>query len=347
MIHATCARAPSPKPRAQRERFRMPAKSLAMLALALLLLTLAGRARADCDYTNRPGSVTFTPPATITLPNNPPIGTILWTSSPISPASYPTLRCVNTTNSGVVNLIGGAPGSDDTLFPSNVAGLSYRLLHPDASSPLQAYPNETISPGTYDFSVAAALQLVVTGTITPGSVLTGGQLAQWNVDMCLFAGESSNCKQPQGPKPVEVFNTSSITFVAPACTGNSPTVTLPTVYASAFTGTGTTTGQTPFTVQLTCTAASTVSITLSPGQSVGLDSSGVTGSTGTSQKVGVQLLQADGSTPIQFGNAYPAATTPSGNSAPSLIFYARYYQTGSPVVPGTVTATATYILTYQ
>lgn len=347
MIHATCACAPSPKPRAQRERFRVPAKSLAMLALALLLLTLAGRARADCNYTNQPGSVTFTPPATITLPNSLPVGTILWTSSPVAPINLPTLNCTSPTNSGVQNNIAGQPvGGDDTLFPTNIPGLSYRLLHPDTSNPLHAYPNQPVSSAS-TFDTASALQLVVTGPIAPGSVLTSGQLAQWNVDMCLFAGKSGNCKLLLGPNPAEVFNTSSITFVAPACTGNSPTVTLPTVYASAFTGTGTTTGQTPFTVQLTCTAASTVSITLSPGQSVGLDSSGVTGSTGTSQKVGVQLLQADGSTPIQFGNAYPAATTPSGNSAPSLTFYARYYQTGSPVVPGTVTATATYILTYQ
>lgn len=324
-----------------------------LLALfALLLLALAGRAHAGCQYTNNPGTVTFAPPSTITLPNSLPVGTILWTSPQIATANPPTLYCEDsTTNNGIANTWGNPAGSDETLFPTNVSGLSYRILHPDTSNLLSAYPyNASVPAGQITFSVASALQLVVTGTITPGSVLTG-KVAQWNVDMC--NGNYSNwygfyCTQSKGTHPVEIFNTSAVRFAAPACTiAVDPTVvTLPSVLASAFTGKGTTTGQTPFMVQLNCQAGASLSITLATAnQQTGTTSViAPTVGNGYANNVGVQLLNGQGS-PITFGSAISEGTTTSGIM--NLPFYARYYQTGSGATAGTVTATATYTLTYQ
>lgn len=331
----------------------VPRHGRQLLALfALLLLALAGRAHAGCQYTNKPGAVTFTPPTTITLSNSLPVGTILWTSSQIDPTSPPTLNCENTTtNNGIANTSGNPTGSDETLFPTSVPGLSYRILHPDSSTLLSAYPyNASVPAGQITFNVASALQLVVTGTIAPGSVLTGGQFAQWNVDMCNgFSFGNFYCYQSKGTYPVETFSTTSITFIAPACTvAVDPTVvTLPAVLASAFTGKGATTGQTLFNVQLNCQASANLAITLATSnQQTGTTSViAPTAGSGYAGNVGVQILDGHSGNPITFGTAISEGTTTSG--AMNLPFYARYYQTGTSVSAGNVTATATYTLTYQ
>jgi type 1 fimbria pilin len=120
-------------------------------------------------------------------------------------------------------------------------------------------------------------------------------------------------------------------------------VTLPTVYVSAFTGTGPTTGQTPFNVQLTCSGKVNLAITLATSNPGATGVIAPTSGTGYAQNVGVQILDGSGS-PVPFGTAIPAGTT--ANGAFSVPFYARYYQTSANVSGGNVLATATYTLTY-
>ena len=320
-----------------------------VLLLALVALALSGRAHADCSNTNNPGTVTFSPPGgQITLSSTgTAIGTVLWTSSQATPASYPTLTCTGTTNNGIVSSYGPPTGSDATLFPTNLSWLSYRILHPDTSSPLSAYPsNASVPTGSVAFSVASALQLVVTGPIPQGQqgttqqmTIPAGQLAQWNVDMT------------SGSKPVEIFKITNISFVIPTCTAAvDPTVvTLSAVSTTAFSGRGSTAGQQPFQVQFNCVAGANLYITLSSANGYGNTSLGViknTTGTGYAKNVGVQVLQQDGATPVKFGTAISEGATQNGTM--SLPFYARYYQDStSNVTVGQVSATATYTLTYQ
>lgn len=328
-------------------RIRMVLMRLSFLLPALALLAMTGRARADCIYTNQAGAVTFAPPATITLPNTTDPGTILWTSSPVQATNPPTLTCGGNTNNGLQNSIAGQAGSgDDTLFPTNVPGLSYRILYPGTSNPLHAYPNQPM-PADSNFGGAFALQLVATGPIAPGSVLLGSILGQWNVDMCF----NFILCWPLGPKPVETFSTSSVVFVPPACSivTNPTVVTLPTTYSSAFTGAGSTPGQTPFSVQLNCPSAAagaSLSITLVTNNPVAGATGVIANTTGSgyAQNVGVQVLDGNGN-PVSFGNAISAGTVTAGNFNVQL--NARYYQTGAPVAAGQVKATATYTITYQ
>lgn len=320
---------------------------LAILLLALTALALSGRAHANCTNTNNPGTVTFSPPngGKITLSNTGAgIGTILWTSTQATPASYPTLTCTGTTNNGVVSSYGTPVGSDQTLFPTNLSWLSFRILHPDTSSPLSAYPNNASIPtGSVAFSVASALQLVVTGIIPQGQqgktqqmTIPAGQLAQWNVDMT------------NGAKPVEIFKITNIQFVIPTCTAavDPIVVTLPAVKATAFSGNGSTAGQLPFQVQLNCISGKNLSITLTTTNSSG--AAGVIRNTtgvGYATNVGVQILQQNGSTAVTFGTKISEGATQNG--AMNLPFFARYYQTSNgSVTAGQVSATATYTLTY-
>ncbi len=337
---------------ARRESVPQPSvgRILALL-LGLLLLAMTGRAHADCDYTSQPGTVVFTPPSTITLPDNLSVGAILWTSAPIVPANYPRLTCAGNTSSGVVGQAGTPAGSDNTLFPTNVPGLSYRLLHPDGSSPLHAYPDEIIPAGSYNFSVATALQLVVTGPIAPGSVFDGGQLAQWNTDMCNGLYFFGACWGQRSTSAVEVFNSSGIRFVAPACTiAVDPTVvTLPVVMTSNFNAPGAVAGQTAFHLQLNCpstAAGADLAIILATNNPV-TGAAGVianTNGSGFAKEVGVQVLDGTGN-PVTFGTAISAGTATAGLF--DIPLNARYYQTGAAVSGGNVKATATYTIIYQ
>jgi type 1 fimbria pilin len=321
------------------------------LLLALLALALSGRAHASCSSTNNPGVVTFSPPGgqIVLSTTGAAVGTVLWTSSQATPANYPTLSCTGTTNNGVVSSYGPPTGGDETLFPTNLSWLSFRILHPDTSSPLSAYPyNASVPANIYPgvaFSVASALQLVVTGPIPQGQqgstqqmTIPAGQLAQWNVDMT------------NGSNPVEIFKITNINFVIPTCTAAvDPTVvTLSAVASTAFSGRGSTAGQQPFQVQLNCVAGSNLLITLSTTNSYSTNLGVIKNTTGAgyATNVGVQILQQDGATPVKFGTAILEGATQNG--AMSLPFFARYYQDStSNVTVGQVSATATYTLTYQ
>lgn len=129
------------------------------------------------------------------------------------------------------------------------------------------------------------------------------------------------------------------------CAADPTVVTLPTVYASTFTGTGSVSGQTAFNLQLTCSGKSNLAITLATSN----PQAGVPGvvaptsGTGYAQNVGVQIPDGSGR-PATFGTAIPAGQPTNGPY--SVPFSARYYQTGANVSGGKVTATATYTLTY-
>ncbi|MDA3914394.1 fimbrial protein [Oleiagrimonas sp.] len=336
-------------------RHRPAWQQLAGLLLLVSLLGLAplGKARANCQENTGTSAVNFSLPSTITVASNTVPGDILYTSPVVSPTNTQTLSCNGTTYSGIVNNIGAQPSSGNTLYPTNVPGVSFRILHPDTSNPLHAYPDELIPPGIFQFSVASSLQLVATGIITNGSQLSG-QIAQWNIDRYQIKcrGHSgkhhhgNNCNEvPVGPEPVQLFTISSVRFVAPACTiTTDPTnVTLPPVLSSQFSGMGSTTGTTPFAVQLNCSNLTSLSITLQTSNPV----NGTTGviapaGAGYAQGVGVQLLDQNDQ-PVQFGTAISAGLSQSG--VVSIPFSARYYQTGV-VSGGQVKATATYTINY-
>lgn len=327
---------------------------LPVLAFGLLLLAVSGFARATCTTNNyHTGTVSF-PSAAVTLPNGSYPGLVLWTSLPTSVVNPVQGSCSGSTSNGLQNQLAGQPGpGDNTLFPTGIAGLSYRILFTGSNNftntPLgvRAYPNQPYATGTVTFDGTAQLQLVITDPIAFGGSnppTISGFIAQWNVDGCIYG---FIC----GTGSVIDFNASGITFVAPACTiAVDPTVvTLPTVYNSAFTGVGSTAGLTPFNVQLNCPSAAAganVAITLATSNPAP-STTGVIAPTsggGYAKNVGVQVLDKNGN-PIPFSTTIPAGTATAGIF--NIPLNARYYQTGTPVAAGNVSATATYTITYQ
>jgi type 1 fimbria pilin len=357
-------RSPSPVLSAKtavRDRFDSFLRAMLRLAWvvpALLLATICNPVHADC-YSNKSsgGSATtsFTPPTTITVPVNTPQGTVIYTSGPLAPSSVVVVDCYNNTGSGIYNSFAGQPsGSDNTLFPTNIPWLSYRILHPDTTSALRSYPNQIITASgngtTVSFSVASALQLVTNGQPITYTNQLSGALSNWALPICTSFSTSGGRCSASGLYIINSFSTSTVKFVAPACTvvTDPTTVTLPTVQTLSLPVVNSTSGQTPFAVRLTCASGQSVSITLATSAPAGgVSGTGViapTASAGQAQGVGVQILDKNANQ-ISFGTPIPAGTAGGGPFA--INFYARYYRTGATISPGNVSATATYTLTYQ
>jgi type 1 fimbria pilin len=232
-------------------------------------------------------------------------------------------------------LVGGAPsGGTNYIYPTSVAGVGYQLIHAnDTSNFMGPYGTYTAPSQDSQFSVGTTLQLIQTGPIANGSVLPAGTFANWQWGSIV---------------PEYFVLSNSITFVASACTVNTAaiTVTLPTIGATALPSKDTTTGSTPFNIQLTCPSGSTSQLSIMFTASSGLAAgyTNVLKSTGTATGVGVELLDGN-SNSVVFNNTTVVGATPSG--ALSIPYTARYHAILNAVTAGSVAAKATFTLTYQ
>ena len=322
--------------------------------LCLLVLLLVGSASAHAAATNgcsvsNSATITFTLPTQIYLPSTPAVGQTIWESSSASANGLPTtITCNGTAGNGIENsnsLLTGPP------FATSDPDIAYQIVRTDTGAPIAAYPsNAFISSLTVGSASMFQLQLIWEGGSSPTvSQFSSATLGSWEF--------SKNGGQDAGSNVI-AFATSGAPNIlsAPCSVAVDPTVvTLPPVATSTFTAVGTTAGQTPFNVQLSCrTAGVSISVTLSTSS----PQAGATGviapttGTGYAQNVGVQVLtrgtscNASGApAAVTFGTPIGEGATPSGVC--NLPFAAQYYETASPTTAGNVTATATYTLTYQ
>ena len=139
-----------------------------------------------------------------------------------------------------------------------------------------------------------------------------------------------------------------------ACTvvnglSNPLTVSLGKVAKSAFTGSGSTTSTTRFSIQLkncpdTVTSASVTFGGTPDGNNK--DILAVTSGTGTASGVGIQLLDKT-QTPLSLYTSSAAYTLTSGTTTNDLEFGARYIQTGGTVSAGVANAASTFTIVYN
>lgn len=317
--------------------------------LLLLLLTLAPMAHAECVFTNGgPSPVNFSVSSPIALPFNlPATGTVLGSPVSASPSNPPDLYCQPNTSYGVVNQIDPGPptGGSNYIYPTGVAGIGYQLIHNNNTSVFMGpYPTYTTAGGVSTYSVGSTLQLVQTGPIANGATLAAGtRLANWQ----------------WGTAVPEYFVLSNqVVFTASACTWDTvPEVVLPTVSSQSLPATNATAGDTAFSITIHCPTGSTSStlvVNLTATMANGFNhvlKNNVTVKNGGAARVGVELLDP-GYSPVVFnstrgrGNAsVRVGPAPTGDG--TLAFFARYYATGNVVTAGTVTATATFTLTYN
>ncbi|WNL48319.1 fimbrial protein [Dyella sp. BiH032] len=309
-----------------------------LLLLLTIVLGLPLAAQARCSFTSGGTAnvnISF-PNSTITIDPNLPVGAVLATSAQFSPSPVSQISCTGTTAIGVQNVAGSQPSSGSIIFPTGVAGIGYRVTHPDTSNYLAAYPGDSIASGSYQMSVTSGLEFVKTGPIANGATVSSGTMGYWRYD------SNSNSR-------IENFNLgTTLTFMFPSCSVNTSTinVTLPTVSNTAFNGVGTVAGATVVPISLQCASGSQLYIQFDTANPVGGATGVIAPATGTgrAKNIGVQLINQS-FTPVTFGTPALVGATPDGPL--NLTYYARYYQTATPVAAGTVSATATFTLTYQ
>jgi type 1 fimbria pilin len=330
-------------------------------ALLLGLVAMPRSAQATCWYTSGSAATVTFNAGTITLTPSTQLGSVLWTSNTATPPNPPVLDCDGNTAGGIFNIIAASTpvNGDNTLMPTGIPGISYRLLHPDPSTLLALYPNYPTGSGT--FSVPSNLQLVYTGPYLPpnNSTLTG-QLAQWKIDICNgswtfnWGSWSYYCKGGTvAPRPVETFNINAIINIqVPTCDvdpgSKDKIVTLPTITGAQLGSKSSTAGKTPFSLKLVnCPNKQNIFLTLSTS-SPQAGATGViapTSGSGYATGVGVQVLQSDGSSAFPFNTPLQVGTASA--STYNINLFAQYYQTGNSAGAGSVKAIATYTLNYQ
>ena len=200
----------------------------------------------------------------------------------------------------------------------------------------------TFSGTTYATYVG---QLVVTGPITAGTISANTLIPFW----WYISGGSANSSSTK--------MTASLTLASSlvkngACSVNTDsqnlTVALPAVGTVALPSVGSTANTTPFNLNFTCQSSSQSLVIAMTTSNPSTTVTGVvlpTTGTGYASNVGVQLLDKNKNAVNVRGTKQTGVPITSGTV--SIPYYAQYYRTASPISAGLVSATVTFVVTYQ
>ncbi|WP_114239620.1 fimbrial protein [Dyella sp. C9] len=326
-----------------------------LLLLSMMFAPMARAASPTCSA----NSLALTIPAA-TVPSgaavgttfgSPQTGTVTFTCSGL-PNGYSRFAAQMyglTASQFTTGQLPSGTGITSVIYTTNVTGVGVQLTMNPGMSSYDVTPGDQQS-GAYiagyvngssgSLAISYTAQLIVTGTVSAGTIssITFGKyewyIYGYNISQTLSKSLTLN---------------SGTVISLPTCTVNSAsqnlTVTLPSVSTSAFTGVGSTAGTTAFSIGLSCpNGANNVSVTLT-GTNPSSTANGVLLPTsGGAGGVGVQVLNQSG-TAITWGTAISFGKAAAGNV--TLPFFARYYQTTSPVSAGKVSGTATFTMSYQ
>ncbi|RQT51441.1 fimbrial protein [Burkholderia cepacia] len=352
-----------------------------LLALVALMPGLGSRAAfaqsASCTGTAQ--TVTISMPASVTIPRDAAIGTVLttWASTPATTNFYSCLvsgsafsgmafEALSMTKAGMT--VAGPNGVAYTVWNTNVPGVGVAIgvrsyangcgwqpwddlgtPRPPLPSPWAGWAcnqNGTNSLVTNGGQVQVAL--VKTGAITAGTV-TGG---------VLFEGApSTGGANINGPFAVSASShvsyslTSTIVNVA-ACTTPNVTVNMGSPMQSEFTGIGSTNKQAvSFNVAVNAcpTGLNSIQYQFIPVNAVLDSTNGVlalsSGSTATG--IGLQLKDGNGNA-LKYNTQYTLTSySKSTGGSYTIPLTARYYQTAAKVTAGSANAVLTFTMTYQ
>ncbi|SFM22566.1 fimbrial protein [Variovorax sp. OV329] len=240
------------------------------------------------------------------------------------------------------------------VYPTNLAGLGVKYHFATNSGTGCGMPfDQTISNSSYaitchilagttfSWSWGSSVEFIKTGTISAGSLTSLPAVTM-----------SYSLNNQAGSWPLTIMYTGAFngSVSMAACATPNVSVDLGKHKTSEFAGVGSHASSKGFTISLnSCPTGINVikyrldSVTPSPttdSSVVALDSSS------TAKGIGVQLLDAGGN-PFPVGTAMTFAGYDTAGGNFSIPLNARYYQTSSPIAPGTANTSVTFTMSYQ
>ncbi|KVQ34602.1 pilus assembly protein [Burkholderia cepacia] len=343
--------------------------------LFVLMLGLGSRAayaRASC--TSIAETITVTMPASITVPRDAAVGTVLtaWVSTAAtnnyfncqrsgSGATGAGFEPLSMTAAGMT--VTNPNGRTYTVWNTNVPGVGIAIgvrvyLNScnwqnfiDLGSRSPIFPSPWVGQvcsgdgNSLANGGQAEMALVKIGPITGGTV-NGGVL--FEAAAVVRQGSASDYTMQPGRKS---FSLTPIVIKQAACTTPNVTVSMGSHKQSAFTGVGSTTPAVAVNVGVNACPAGLNSIQYQfiPVNAVLDAANGVLAlsSDSTAAGIGLQLKDNNGKA-LAYNTQYALTGYNSSTGGSYTIpFTANYYQTSATVTPGTANAVLTFTLTYQ
>lgn len=299
--------------------------------------------------------------AAISAPLNAPKNTIIATKTVAINGATPGTAFGNCSN-GTSNFywqIAQGQNTANRVGSTSVPGIGYTASVSGGmlNSPITLDKTLTANlGGKFNTQMYLTVNLVATGTPIGSGKLSLNPSGPGVADRVglFFAGDGSLTSSLLF-RAMVAGNVTTITSAGCSVTTPSTTVTMRSANASAFTGIGSTTGDTPVSLGLTCpSAVPKVLITLTDNVSpTNVSNILSTKTDSTSSGVKLQILDQAGK-PVMFGPDSSLAGNTNqwlvGQATPGLMnipLTVRYIQTAQTIKPGTVNGVATFTMSYQ
>ncbi len=333
----------------------------ALLAIAALLFCTAPAHAAACNPSINLGDTPVSFPATISIPVNAPIGSVIATTTvAVSGTAGTTYSNTTCGTSGTIYWqINTGPVVANRVGTTSVKGIGYTAslsggglpgnISTDTQLAGSSLPNNS-GADYFPSQVFVTVNLVVTGPVGSGTLSlnpTGSGVP--NVVGFYYVGALGN----YAFRVVSPANVTAVTAMGCTVTTPSIAVNLPAISAASLGSAGAAAGKTPFEIDLTCASGVRVNVTLTDASNMSNVSTTLgltTGSTATG--VGLQVI--NGGTTIGYGpdsaligttNQWSAGTASGG--VMKIPLTAQYVRTAGSLTPGKVTAAATFTMSYQ
>lgn len=313
------------------------------------------------NYPTSAAEVNVALPAVITVTGNETPGTVLWSTT----TTESWTRHIYCDVGDNLNYTEGwdsyvQPSSLPDVIESGVPGIGVKVSYVfNGVSKIVKYPHETlkstvVSAGSLEnlggggvpvgagwFGAPNKISIVAlgTGVVSPGTISFPSYSFKAN---SLFVRKT-------------VYGTSSIGTVAvvvknPGCTtsgsSNDYNVTLDDINSNRLPSVGSTYGDKEVKIGLSCKKDTKIKMSLSATAVSGLDSNGVTASSGSANGVGVQVLRNSSPFALNAASASDIQTIGPTDIDINIPLTVRYYRTGS-VTSGNVSSVITYTISYE
>lgn len=317
------------------KRRRITMKPNKAIALASLLLISCNSMAEISSFLqgNQAGAVKYSIPSMISVPQDAPVGTVLY-ETPLGPTGVTDnkWRCALTCRNGLKNQVGDTtPGA--FMQPIGNTGISWAWIY---AYRIGGYPDGSSIPGSYTLNnYYSALQIIKTGSIVSGAVIPPGTLGFYRVEEIL---------------PLEI-QTTGTTIISMSCETPAVHVEMGDDYTpDDFHQAGAIEKRVSFSLTLNnCPPGlKKVSYTLKATGSAVSESQGIVSLNPNSTAKGVALQLFDtGGRPIPLSVPQKFSSYDSNGGNFKIPMSASYYRLPSePLYPGTANAEVTFIMTY-